>query len=286
MNKQNRQLATVVAGQNTSDGAGVKLKRVINPQQHKFDPFILFDEFGSDEPADYIGGFPPHPHRGFETVTYMLEGAMLHRDHLGNEGHLRKGDVQWMTAASGVVHEEWHEQAFTKRGGILEMVQLWVNLPAKDKMSPPRYQEILSGQIPTVALPGGVAETAVVGVPDRVRGEVPVAYIVGACDAAAAASSARAEGSKLPSNASVNTRARPFGEQDNRTPFRDSINEPRTCGRVPSISQPLGYEDNSGTVLVKHGILGDGALSPPGQRQLCSSCSVPAVQTEPAGIQQ
>ncbi|MDD4907370.1 MAG: pirin family protein, partial [Methylobacter tundripaludum] len=100
MNKQTRQLAAVISGQNTSDGAGVKLKRIVSQQQkNAFDPFILLDEFGSDEPTDYVGGFPDHPHRGFETVTYMLEGAMLHRDHLGNEGHLRAGDVQWMTAA-------------------------------------------------------------------------------------------------------------------------------------------------------------------------------------------
>ena len=151
MNKQNRQLAMVVAGQNTSDGAGVKLKRVINPQQHKFDPFILFDEFGSDEPADYIGGFPPHPHRGFETVTYMLEGAMLHRDHLGNEGHLRKGDVQWMTAAHGIIHSEMPEQ----ENGLLHGFQLWLNLPAKEKMKPPHYRDIAAKDIPHIDLANG-----------------------------------------------------------------------------------------------------------------------------------
>jgi len=100
MNKQTRQLSTITLAHNTSDGAGVKLKRCLSPaQKNSFDPFILLDEFASDEAADYIGGFPEHPHRGFETVTYMLQGAMLHRDHLGNEGHLRAGSVQWMTAA-------------------------------------------------------------------------------------------------------------------------------------------------------------------------------------------
>ncbi|MEQ1560303.1 MAG: pirin family protein [Methyloglobulus sp.] len=152
MNKQNRQLATVVAGQNTSDGAGVKLKRIFNPQQkHKFDPFLLFDEFGSDEAADYIGGFPDHPHRGFETVTYMLAGAMLHRDHLGNEGHLRQGDVQWMTAAHGIIHSEMPEQ----ENGLLHGFQLWLNLPGKEKMKPPHYQDIAAKDIPHVALANG-----------------------------------------------------------------------------------------------------------------------------------
>jgi len=152
MNKQVRQLAAVISGQNTSDGAGVKLKRIVSPQQkNAFDPFILLDEFGSDEAADYIGGFPDHPHRGFETVTYMLEGAMLHRDHLGNEGHLRAGDVQWMTAAHGIIHSEMPEQ----ENGLLHGFQLWINLPAKEKMKPPHYQEFAAEKIPRVALANG-----------------------------------------------------------------------------------------------------------------------------------
>ena len=152
MNKQNRQLATVVVGQNTSDGAGVKLKRIFNSQQkHNFDPFLLFDEFGSEEAADYIGGFPDHPHRGFETVTYMLAGAMLHRDHLGNEGHLRQGDVQWMTAAHGIIHSEMPEQ----ESGLLHGFQLWLNLPAKEKMKPPQYQDIAAKNIPHIELANG-----------------------------------------------------------------------------------------------------------------------------------
>lgn len=152
MNKQTRQLAAVITGKNTSDGAGVKLKRIVSQQQQNaFDPFILLDEFGSDEPTDYVGGFPDHPHRGFETVTYMLAGAMLHRDHLGNEGHLRAGDVQWMTAAHGIIHSEMPEQ----ENGLLHGFQLWINLPAKEKMKPPHYQEFAAAKIPSVVLADG-----------------------------------------------------------------------------------------------------------------------------------
>lgn len=152
MNKQTRQLAAVITGQNTSDGAGVKLKRIVSQRQkNAFDPFILLDEFGSDEPTDYVGGFPDHPHRGFETVTYMLAGAMLHRDHLGHEGHLRAGDVQWMTAAHGIIHSEMPEQ----ENGLLHGFQLWINLPAKEKMKPPHYQEFAASKIPQVTLANG-----------------------------------------------------------------------------------------------------------------------------------
>ena len=152
MTKQTRQLAAIITGQNTTDGASVKLKRVVSQQQKNvFDPFILLDEFGSDEPTDYVGGFPDHPHRGFETVTYMLEGAMLHRDHLGNEGHLRAGDVQWMTAAHGIIHSEMPEQ----KDGLLHGFQLWINLPAKEKMKPPHYQEFSADKIPHIDLAGG-----------------------------------------------------------------------------------------------------------------------------------
>jgi hypothetical protein len=152
MSKQTRQLSAVITGQNTLDGAGVKLKRIVSQRQkNAFDPFILLDEFGSDQAADYVGGFPEHPHRGFETVTYMLAGAMLHRDHLGNEGHLRAGDVQWMTAAHGIIHSEMPEQ----ENGLLHGFQLWINLPAKEKMKPPHYQEFAAAQIPCVALADG-----------------------------------------------------------------------------------------------------------------------------------
>lgn len=152
MTKQVRRLETAISGENTSDGAGVKLKRIIGPQhKNAFDPFILLDEFASDEAADYLGGFPDHPHRGFETVTYMLEGAMLHRDHLGNEGHLRAGDVQWMTAAHGIIHSEMPEQ----ENGLLHGFQLWINLPAKEKMAPPHYQDFAAASIPQVPLADG-----------------------------------------------------------------------------------------------------------------------------------
>jgi redox-sensitive bicupin YhaK (pirin superfamily) len=152
MSRQTRQLGAVITGQNTSDGADVKLKRIVSQQQQNvFDPFILLDEFGSDQATDYIGGFPDHPHRGFETVTYMLAGAMRHRDHLGNKGHLRAGDVQWMTAAHGIIHSEMPEQ----ENGLLHGFQLWLNLPAKEKMKPPHYQEFAAAQIPCVALADG-----------------------------------------------------------------------------------------------------------------------------------
>jgi redox-sensitive bicupin YhaK (pirin superfamily) len=128
-------------------------------------PFLLLDYAGPAEfaPSDEPRGVGEHPHRGFETVTIVYQGELEHRDSTGNRGRIGPGDVQWMTAASGVVHEEWHEQAFTRRGGTLEMVQLWVNLPAKDKMSPPRYQEIHSRQIPTVDLGGGASARVIAG---------------------------------------------------------------------------------------------------------------------------
>lgn len=157
---QLRHLAKVVNGQRTSDGAGVKLKRIISPTpSNAFDPFILLDEFASDEAADYIGGFPEHPHRGFETVTYMLAGAMLHRDHLGNQGHLRAGDVQWMTAAHGIIHSEMPEQT----DGLMQGFQLWLNLPAKDKMKPPHYQDIAAADIPCLSLVEGGSIKVIAG---------------------------------------------------------------------------------------------------------------------------
>jgi hypothetical protein len=122
-----------------------------------YDPFLLLDFAGPHEfsPAEAPRGVGEHPHRGFETVTIVYSGELEHRDSAGNHGTIGPGDVQWMTAASGVVHEEFHSAAFTESGGMFEVVQLWVNLPAKDKMSPPRYQEIRAGDIPRVALPDG-----------------------------------------------------------------------------------------------------------------------------------
>ena len=128
-------------------------------------PFLLLDYAGPAEfpPSDQPRGVGEHPHRGFETVTIVYQGELEHHDSAGNHGKIGQGDVQWMTAASGVVHEEWHEQAFTRRGGVLEMIQLWVNLPAKDKMSNPRYQEILASQIPTVELENGGMARVIAG---------------------------------------------------------------------------------------------------------------------------
>ena len=147
-----RAVTQIVRGQRSSDGAGVRLSRVIGgPALPDLDPFLLFDEFRSDEASDYIGGFPDHPHRGFETVTYMLAGRMRHGDNKGNVGLLAPGSVQWMTAGRGIVHSEMPEQ----EQGLLWGFQLWVNLPAKDKMTAPRYQDIPPADIPEVALEGG-----------------------------------------------------------------------------------------------------------------------------------
>lgn len=142
-----RPVLRIVRGQATSEGAGVKLTRVIGgPMLPDLDPFLLFDEFRSDTPSDYIAGFPDHPHRGFETVTYMLAGRMRHADSKGNKGLLVPGSVQWMTAGSGLVHSEMPEQ----ENGLMWGFQLWVNLPATDKMTAPRYQDIAPERIPEV----------------------------------------------------------------------------------------------------------------------------------------
>ncbi|MFA5984940.1 MAG: pirin family protein [Methylococcaceae bacterium] len=147
-----RQLGSILQAQPTSDGAGVKLKRILSPQHKQtFDPFILLDEFGSEQADDYIAGFPEHPHRGFETVTYMLAGTMLHRDHLGHQGHLSAGGVQWMTAGRGIIHSEMPEQDH----GLLHGFQLWINLPAQEKMTAPRYQEFSAQEIPQLELADG-----------------------------------------------------------------------------------------------------------------------------------
>ena len=136
---QPRQIERLITGLATSDGAGVKLTRVLTQDlQRRLDPFLMLDAFGSEKAGDYIGGFPDHPHRGFETITYMLEGRMRHRDSAGNEGLLGNGDVQWMTAGRGVIHSEMPEQ----EEGLMEGFQLWLNLPAKDKMCAPWYRDI------------------------------------------------------------------------------------------------------------------------------------------------
>lgn len=136
--------------QAVSDGAGVKIYRSIGvTPQHRLDPFLMLDCFGSDNPNDYIAGFPPHPHRGFETVTYMLDGHMLHEDHLGNRGHLKSGGVQWMTAGRGIIHSEMPQQ----EAGLMRGFQLWINLPANEKMKAPAYVDLDPSQIPTVTRP-------------------------------------------------------------------------------------------------------------------------------------
>lgn len=148
-------------------GNGFPVRTLFSHQSHaeQVSPFLLLDYAGPAKfaPSDQPRGVGEHPHRGFETVTIVFQGELEHHDSAGNHGKIGPGDVQWMTAASGIVHEEWHEQAFTKRGGILEMVQLWVNLPAKDKMSPPRYQEILNRQIPAITLNGAGAVRVIAG---------------------------------------------------------------------------------------------------------------------------
>ena len=159
-----RHVLRLSEGMPTADGAGVKLTRFIGtPQQPPIDPFLMLDAFGTERPQDYIAGFPAHPHRGFETVTYMLKGRMRHRDNHGGEGLLVPGSVQWMTAGRGIVHSEMPEQVEGEMRGF----QLWVNLPAKDKMQPPRYQDIAPEHLPELELdagghvlaqrPGGVA---------------------------------------------------------------------------------------------------------------------------------
>ena len=140
-----RSVERLVAGQPTQDGAGVKLTRVLtHTLQQRLDPFLMLDAFGSDTPGDYIAGFPDHPHRGFETITYMIAGRMRHRDSAGHEGLLSDGGVQWMTAGRGVIHSELPEQT----DGRMEGFQLWLNLAAADKMQPPGYRDIPAEQIP------------------------------------------------------------------------------------------------------------------------------------------
>ncbi len=155
-----RQVARIVRGRPTSDGAGVKLTRVIGqPSLDMLDPFLMLDEFRSDAASDYIGGFPQHPHRGFETVTYMLAGRMRHGDNQGNSGLLTPGSVQWMTAGRGILHSEMPEQ----ENGLMWGFQLWVNLPASDKMTAPRYQDIAPESIPEVVLAEGVKARVIAG---------------------------------------------------------------------------------------------------------------------------
>ena len=155
-----RTLIETLTGRAASDGDGVKLTRVFGGQGlERFDPFLMLDEFGSDEAADYIGGFPSHPHRGFETVTYMLEGRMLHEDHLGNRGLLEPGGVQWMTAGRGIIHSEMPQQ----ESGAMRGFQLWLNLPASEKMQQASYQDLPAADFQVHALPGGCRMKVIAG---------------------------------------------------------------------------------------------------------------------------
>ena len=162
-----RAVERVMAGMPTSDGAGVKLTRVLTqPLQRRLDPFLMLDAFGTDNPEDYIAGFPDHPHRGFETVTYMIAGRMRHRDSAGHEGLLQNGGVQWMTAGRGVVHSELPEQ----EEGRMEGFQLWLNLPARDKMRAPWYRDFQAGDIPQLTTPEGVTVRVIAGESQGVKG--------------------------------------------------------------------------------------------------------------------
>ncbi len=153
-----------------SDGDGVKLTRIIaSPEIDMIDPFLLLDKFGTDQPADYIGGFPAHPHRGFQTVTYLLAGRMRHKDNAGHEGVIEPGGVQWMNAGSGIIHSEMPEQ----EDGLLQGFQLWINLPAAHKMDPPSYQEFSPDVIPVETVEAGIAIRVIAGTTDNgTRGPV------------------------------------------------------------------------------------------------------------------
>lgn len=172
---QVRELLHTTAGQPASDGAGVKLTRIIGTQAlNVLDPFLLLDAFESDRPDDYIGGFPSHPHRGFETVTYILAGRMRHKDNAGNEGVIEPGGVQWMTAGRGIVHSEMPEQ----EDGLLMGFQLWVNLPASAKMSSPGYQEFPPAKVPLETRADGTSIRVIAGTTDEgTRGPVENSYV-------------------------------------------------------------------------------------------------------------
>ena len=164
-----RGVERIINGQFVMDGAGVKINRVLTgPLQRRLDPFLMLDAFGSDKPGDYIAGFPEHPHRGFETVTYMLKGRMRHRDSGGNEGLITDGGVQWMTAGRGVAHSEMPEQ----NEGLMEGFQLWLNLPARDKMTDPWYRDIPAEEVPRFTLEGGVTVQVIAGSTQGVDGAV------------------------------------------------------------------------------------------------------------------
>jgi redox-sensitive bicupin YhaK (pirin superfamily) len=155
-----RRLTQVVRAIAASDGAGVKLRRSLGSTQNlRWDPFLMLDEFYSDNPDDYLAGFPSHPHRGFETVTYMLDGHMRHEDSMGNRGDLGPGDVQWMTAARGIIHSEMPQQTEGRMRGF----QLWINLPSREKMRPAGYRDVPASEVPTVDLDDGASAKVIAG---------------------------------------------------------------------------------------------------------------------------
>jgi quercetin 2,3-dioxygenase len=164
-----RSVERVINGQFVTDGAGVKINRVLTQTlQRRLDPFLMLDAFGSDKPGDYIAGFPEHPHRGFETVSYMISGSMRHKDSAGNEGLITDGGVQWMTAGRGVAHSEMPEQT----DGLMEGFQLWLNLAAKDKMMAPWYRDIPAAEIPRFSTEGGATVQVIAGSSHGVDGAV------------------------------------------------------------------------------------------------------------------
>ena len=155
-----RTIAQLVPAIDTQDGAGVRLRRALGARpDQRLDPLLMLDAFSSDDPNDYIAGFPAHPHRGFETVTYILDGHMLHEDHLGNRGDLMAGGVQWMTAGRGIIHSEMPQQT----AGRLRGFQLWLNLPAREKMKPANYRDIPAAEIPAVTLADGTMIKVIAG---------------------------------------------------------------------------------------------------------------------------
>ena len=166
---QETKIKQLVSGIATQDGAGVSLTRIIGqPALPRLDPFLMLDEFGSEQPQDYLAGFPEHPHRGFQTVTYMLAGKMEHRDSVGNSGMIETGGIQWMNAGRGIIHSEMPKQT----EGLMRGFQLWVNLPANEKMSAPNYQDIKAEQVPVVSEIDGVQIKVLVGEYNGVKGPV------------------------------------------------------------------------------------------------------------------
>ena len=173
MTTQSRKVLQIVKPQTVMEGAGVRLKRSIaTASLDNLDPFLLFDHFGSDNPEDYIKGFPMHPHRGIETVTYMINGNVNHKDSIGNAGSIGSGDIQWMTAGGGIMHEEMPQPSAEPMIGF----QLWVNLPASLKMTTPRYQDVIADQIPEVTREDGTKIKVIAGEVDGVKGAVSEIY--------------------------------------------------------------------------------------------------------------